>query len=111
MTKDKTQEKDMELLARYAKAMGHPTRIEILKFLAKRKECYFGAINDELPIAKATVSQHLKELKNSGLIQGEIEMQKVKKRINMKEGKKAKELLNNFFSDIEQAKRKKKKKD
>jgi ArsR family transcriptional regulator len=104
MTKDKTQEKDMELLARYAKAMGHPTRIEILKFLAKRKECYFGAINDELPIAKATVSQHLKELKTSGLIQGEIEMPKVKYCINMKEWQKAKELFNDFFCDIDQEK-------
>ena len=104
MKEETIKEKNMELLARYAKAMGHPTRIEILKFLAKRKECYFGAINDELPIAKATVSQHLKELKNSGLIQGEIQMPKVKYCINKKEWQKAKELFNDFFSDIEQEK-------
>ena len=62
-----------EQLARFAKAMGHPTRIAILQFLANRTTCYFGDIHEELPIAKATVSQHLKELKDAGLIQGEVE--------------------------------------
>ena len=59
-----------EQLARFAKAMGHPARIAILQLLAKQQTCYFGDINEELPIAKATVSQHLKELKDAGLIQG-----------------------------------------
>ena len=71
-----------EQLARFAKAMGHPARIAILQFLAKQETCYFGDINEELPIAKATVSQHLKELKESGLIQGEVEAPKVKYCIN-----------------------------
>ena len=62
-----------EQIARFAKALGHPTRIAILNFLAKQESCYFGDIHDELPIAKATVSQHLKELKDAGLIQGEID--------------------------------------
>ena len=52
-----------EQVARFAKAMGHPARIAILQFLAKQTQCYFGDIHEELPIAKATVSQHLKELK------------------------------------------------
>ena len=52
-----------EQIARFAKALGHPARVAILHFLAKREACYFGAIHEELPIAKATVSQHLKELK------------------------------------------------
>ena len=69
-------------LARFAKAMGHPTRIAILKFLASRTECFFGDIHDVLPIAKATVSQHLSQLKASGLIQGEIFPPKVKYCIN-----------------------------
>ena len=55
-----------EQLARFAKAMGHPARIAILQFLAKQETCYFGDIHEELPIAKATVSQHLKELKEAG---------------------------------------------
>ena len=67
-----------EQIARFAKALGHPARVAILHFLAKREACYFGAIHEELPIAKATVSQHLKELKDAGLIQGEIETPKVK---------------------------------
>ena len=71
-----------EQVARFAKAMGHPARIAILQFLAKQTQCYFGDIHEELPIAKATVSQHLKELKDAGLIQGEVETPKVKYCIN-----------------------------
>lgn len=73
---------EQERLARFAKAMGHPTRIAILQFLAQRDECFFGDIHDVLPIAKATVSQHLSELKDAGLIQGTIEPPKVKYCIN-----------------------------
>ena len=68
---------DMQI-ARFAKALGHPARIAILHFLAAQEQCYFGDIHEELPIAKATVSQHLKELKEAGLIHGEIETPKVK---------------------------------
>ena len=93
---DKT---DNELIARFAKALGHPTRIAILQFLAERDTCYFGAINEELPIAKATVSQHLKELKEAGLIQGEIEAPKVKYCINRQNWKVAKTLFAEFFCD------------
>ena len=75
-TKDYTDEQ--ERIARYAKAMGHPARMAILQFLAGRETCFFGDIHEELPIAKATVSQHLKELKEAGLIQGEIEAPKVR---------------------------------
>ena len=71
--KTKQYTEKQEQLARFAKAMGHPARIAILSFLAKQDSCYFGDIHEELPIAKATVSQHLKELKDAGLIQGEIE--------------------------------------
>ena len=63
---------EQEQIARFAKAMGHPARMAILEFLAKQDCCFFGDIHEELPIAKATVSQHLKELKEAGLIQGEI---------------------------------------
>lgn len=73
---------EQERLARYAKAMGHPTRVPILNFLAQRNECFFGDIHEVLPIAKATVSQHLSELKEAGLIQGTIDPPKVKYCIN-----------------------------
>lgn len=92
--------KEEETLARFAKAMGHPTRLTILLFLAKENNCYFGAIHDELPIAKATVSQHLKELKDAGLIQGEIEAPKVKYCINRKNWELAKSYFNNFFVEL-----------
>ena len=79
--------------------MGHPTRIAILEFLLKQENCYFGDIHEELPIAKATVSQHLKELKDSGLIQGEVETPKVKYCINKDNWIIAKELFGNFFQN------------
>lgn len=87
-----------EQVARFAKAMGHPARIAILQFLAKQTQCYFGDIHEELPIAKATVSQHLKELKDAGLIQGEVETPKVKYCINWENWKFARELFSDFFS-------------
>ena len=86
-----------EQLARFAKATGHPTRIAILQFLAKRDTCYFGDIHEELPIAKATVSQHLKELKDAGLIQGEVEAPKVKYCINRNNWQLARMLFKDFF--------------
>lgn len=86
-----------ELLARFAKALGHPARVAILQFLAKQETCYFGDIHEELPIAKATVSQHLKELKDAGLIQGEAEAPKVRYCINHENWKLAKELFDEFF--------------
>lgn len=89
---------DNEILARYAKAMGHPTRVEILRYLASLDSCYFGDIHNELPISKATVSQHLKELKDAGLIQGEIETPKVKYCINRVNWEKAQAYFEQFFS-------------
>jgi DNA-binding transcriptional ArsR family regulator len=60
-------------LAAMFKAMAHPARIAILQSLLKRNECVCGSLVDELGLAQATVSQHLKELKNAGLIQGTVE--------------------------------------
>ena len=80
--KTKQYTTEQEQIARFAKALGHPARMAILNFLTRQESCYFGDIHEELPIAKATVSQHLKELKDAGLIQGEIETPKVKYCIN-----------------------------
>lgn len=88
---------DNELIARFAKAMGHPTRIEILRFLASMDHCYFGEIHNELTISKSTVSQHLKELKDAGLIHGEIETPKVKYCINRENWVKAQSCFEHFF--------------
>lgn len=94
---NKDYTKSQEQVARFAKAMGHPARIAILQFLAKQTQCYFGDIHEELPIAKATVSQHLKELKDAGLIQGEIEIPRVKYCINRDNWRLAQELFGEFF--------------
>jgi DNA-binding transcriptional ArsR family regulator len=60
-------------LAAMAKALGHPARISILQFLATQKNCMCGDIVGELPLSQSTVSQHLKELRNAGLIRGNID--------------------------------------
>lgn len=60
-------------LAKYLKVLGHPARIAILDVLLKRQACVCGDIVNELPLSQSTVSQHLKELKEAGLIKGEIE--------------------------------------
>lgn len=93
-----------EQIARFAKAMGHPARMAILHFLASQESCFFGDIHEVLPIAKATVSQHLKELKESGLIQGEIETPKVRYCINRKNWEVARRLFNGFFGDFNNGK-------
>lgn len=97
MNGKKTYTEKQEKLARFAKALGHPARIAIIHFLARQETCYFGDIHEELPIAKATVSQHLKELKDAGLIQGEIEMPKVRYCINRKNWRLAKELFGELW--------------
>jgi ArsR family transcriptional regulator, arsenate/arsenite/antimonite-responsive transcriptional repressor len=86
-------------LARFAKAMGHPARIAILKYLSSLDTCCFGDINKELPIAKATVSQHLAELKDAGLITGTIKPPKVNYCIDKENWGKAKKYFNEFFGD------------
>ena len=60
-------------LALFTKALGHPARIAILQHLLKVQSCVCGDIVNELPLAQPTVSQHLKELKNAGIIKGTIE--------------------------------------
>ncbi len=62
-----------EELALLARALGHPARVQILRLLVRRESCICGDIVDELPLAQSTVSQHLKVLKEVGLIRGEID--------------------------------------
>lgn len=84
--------------ARFAKAMGHPVRLYVLELLNKQACCYSGDLSDVLPIAKSTLSQHLKELKDAGLIQGEIEAPKIKYCINRENWAKAKDLFQKFLN-------------
>src|ERR1700712_2770434 len=84
-------------IAKYAKARAHPARVSILQLLAKRQACVCGDIVEELPLSQSTVSQHLKELKEAGLITGEIEGAKVCYCIDAKEWKAAQAVLNQMF--------------
>lgn len=87
-------------IAKYAKALAHPARVAILKFLAGKNSCQCGDIVDELPLSQSTVSQHLKELKEAGLIKGEIDGVKVCYCIDEKEWKAAQMSINNLFNDF-----------
>lgn len=93
--------KEQEQTARFAKALGHPVRIAILELLNSQTYCYHGDMADELPIAKSTLSQHLKELKDAGLIQGNITPPTTEYCINKENWMKAKILLNALFKDPE----------
>lgn len=90
---------DQVKLARFAKAMGNPARIKILEILSDRGCCYSGNIADEFPIALSTLSQHLKELKAAGLIQGEINPPFIKYCINKQNWMLAKQLIDTFLAD------------
>lgn len=92
--------RDQEQMARFAKALGNPTRIAILQLLQNKSCCYHGDMADELPIAKSTLSQHLNELKDAGLIQGEITLPTIKYCINTKNWEKAQKLFQELFEDL-----------
>ncbi len=92
-------------IARYAKALAHPARVAILQVLIKKQACICGDIVDELPLSQSTVSQHLKELKEAGLITGDIDGVKVCYCIDEKEWKIAKGCLNNLFASYSPGKK------
>jgi len=96
-TKEIVTEKQKRM-ARYAKALGHPIRVYVLGTLSKQSCCYSGDLTEILPIAKSTLSQHLKELKDAGLIQGEIEGPKIKYCINKENWAEAQFLFKEFMN-------------
>ena len=97
MNKKEVLTEDQKTMARFAKAMGHPIRMYVLELLSKQTCCYSGDLTDVLPIAKSTLSQHLKELKDAGLIQGEIEAPKIKYCLNQENWKLAQQLFSKFL--------------
>lgn len=97
MSTEKGLTETKEKIARYAKAMGHPVRVYVLELLSNQSCCYSGDVSDELPIAKSTLSQHLKELKDAGLIQGEIEAPRIKYCLNKENWKEAQLLFKQFL--------------
>jgi predicted transcriptional regulator len=86
-------------IALFARAMSHPVRIYILQLLAGQSCCYSGDLAEDLPIARSTLSQHLKALKDAGLIQGEINPPKIKYCINRGNWEKAKGLFSGLFEE------------
>jgi len=88
---------DTEQLAVFAKALGHPTRIAILQHLENQSCCFTGDLVEVIPLAQSTISQHLKELKNAGLIQGELNPPRIKYCVNKENWKKATVLFKGFF--------------
>jgi DNA-binding transcriptional ArsR family regulator len=98
MNKEDVLTEDQKTIARFAKAMGHPIRMYVLEILSKQTCCYSGDLTEVLPIAKSTLSQHLKELKDAGLIQGEIEAPKIKYCLNQENWKLAQDLFKMFLN-------------
>ena len=89
-------------LATFAKAFAHPARVAIVQHIIRNKTCIVGALSEVLPLSQSTISQHLKELKNIGIIKGEIEGPSICYCIDQENWTKARSLLNKFFADIDQ---------
>jgi ArsR family transcriptional regulator, arsenate/arsenite/antimonite-responsive transcriptional repressor len=90
---------EQKQMAQIARALSHPVRIYILQLLAGQSCCYSGDLAETLPIARSTLSQHLKALKDAGLIQGEINPPKIKYCINQENWDKAKLLFSGLFDE------------
>lgn len=99
-TKTELFTRQQNQLAAMARALAHPARIAILQYLVKKNACVCGDLVDELGLAQPTTSQHLKELKNAGIIQGTIEGTSVCYCINPKTWMQYKELFNSFFKEV-----------
>lgn len=98
MIKDaKVFSEKQELIARFSNALANPIRVAILDMLSKQSCCFHGRMAEVLPVANSTLSQHLKVLKEAGLIQGEISPPKIKYCINLENWTLAKGLLIGFF--------------
>jgi ArsR family transcriptional regulator len=101
LTKTEGFTKTQNELAVLMKALGHPARIAIIQFLIKTKACVCGDIVEELPLSQSTVSQHLKELKNAGLIKGDIDGPNVCYCIDEKAWNKAKKSIGDLFESYQ----------
>jgi ArsR family transcriptional regulator len=94
---------DEQALAEFNKALSHPARIAILKVLTAKNGCMCGDIVEQLPLAQSTVSQHLRALKEAGLIKGEIDGPKMNYCLNRAHMQKFRAKMNAMFDEIENA--------
>jgi ArsR family transcriptional regulator, arsenate/arsenite/antimonite-responsive transcriptional repressor len=99
-TKTSHFDKKTQALAAYAKALSHPARIAILNTIAKNNSCICGEIVEVMPLAQSTVSQHLKELKEAGLITGELDGPKSCYCINTECLRELENLFSNFLKSL-----------
>jgi DNA-binding transcriptional ArsR family regulator len=93
----KTLTSEHEKTAEYARALSHPVRVYILELLAGQACCYTGDLSEDLPIARSTLSQHIRELKRAGLVQGQYNPPKIKYCLNKANWEEAKELMKKLF--------------
>jgi len=99
--KTETFSEELQELASLAKLLSHPARLAILKYLSECKSCISGDIAKELPLSRTTVSQHLQELKRGGLIQGEIEGNKICYCLNPEKVQLLRKVFTDFFTKID----------
>lgn len=101
MIKKEKFDNELQEISRFAKAISHPARLAILKYLAETKTCISGDISDFLPLSRSTVSQHLNELKSLGLIHGEIDGLKINYCLCNSTIQQYKNKFDKFFKTIE----------
>ena len=103
MNKAENFDESLQDLARFAKILSHPARLAILKYLAETKTCISGDISAYLPLGRTTVSQHLKELRNAGLIKGKIDGLKINYCLNTPNIEQFYKKFERFFTVIKNA--------
>ena len=97
VSKHEEFDEKLQEMAKIAKALSHPARLAIIKYLAEQKVCISGDISNEIPLSRTTVSQHLQELKKAGLIQGTIDGMKVNYCICNSNLAKVQKMFSDFF--------------
>jgi len=101
VSKTELFDEELQVMASLFKALAHPARLQILQFLAQTKTCISGDISEELPLSRTTVNQHLKELKDAGLIRGQVDGVKMNYCLDMDKVKEMRMLLNGFWDEIQ----------
>ncbi len=101
ITKSNLFTEEQNIIANLAKAIGHPARVAIIQHLIKANACINGDFVQELGLAQATVSQHLRELKDLGIIQGSIEGSRVSYCINKARWKEIQDLFTGLFDGVD----------
>ena len=98
--KEQNLSRDEIELVRIAKALSHPARISILKLMLDRNTCFCGELTEEIGLSQSTISQHIKELKEAGLIYGKEEAPRTCYCIDIKNWNKAKKLFGEYFNSL-----------